>query len=255
MKHYFISDAHLGSALIEDPKAHEDRFISWLKHVAADASAIYLLGDIFDFWFEFPHKKVQIEHQKVLDTLRILSHSGIDIHFFCGNHDQWTFGFLEEHCNIKVHHRHEIISIGNKQFFLAHGHGLGEKRRKVLLLNALFENKTARFIFRHIMPASWAWKLGKLWSMQSRKKHISPSGITKDTRFWDEDKEMQITFSKQHSELHPNINYYVMGHRHLDINLRLKTGAQILIIGDFYKLFTYAIFDGENISIEDYHSV
>ncbi len=246
MKHYFISDVHLGTKIIQDNEAHERKFIQWLEWVASDAKVIYLLGDIFDFWFEFP-RAVQTEYQATLDALRSITKQGVEVHFFCGNHDQWTFGHLEEYCGMVVHRRAEVVNIDGVDFFLAHGHGLGENRLKVKLLNALFESKVAQFVFRHTVPARWAWRFGSKWSASNRNKLNG-----QEPRWWGEDKENQAMYAKNHSLANPNVKFYIMGHRHIDHHLQFANKAQLMLIGDFYRLCTYAVWDGESLQLMDY---
>ncbi len=240
MKHYFISDAHLGSGIIKDSNAHQAKFVNWLNFAAKDANAIYLLGDIFDFWFEFP-SAIQTEYNNVLDAIRNITNKGIKVHFYCGNHDQWTFGYLESYCGIIVHRKEDILQIVGRKVFLAHGHGLGKQSIATRLMNGIFECKFAQFLFRHIVPAKWAWAFGKRWSEHNRRKHTE-----KESRFYSENKENQVIFAKKHSIENPDVNFYIMGHRHIELNLQLATGAQLMILGDFYELFTYASLDEVN---------
>ena len=122
---YFLSDAHLGSRAIENPQAHQQTLIDMLQSMARDARAIYLLGDIFDFWCEyFWRDKSKEQYQPFLQTLREITNQGIEIHFFIGNHDIWTFGWLEKETGIIVHRKHESVEINGKKVFLAHGDGL-----------------------------------------------------------------------------------------------------------------------------------
>ena len=117
---YFLSDAHLGSLLVKDQRAHENKLVDWLEKVKVDATAIYLLGDIFDFWFEYK-TVVPKGFVRFLGKLAELTDSGIEIHFLIGNHDIWTFGYLEKEVGLIVHKEAFTVQLGTKKFFMAHG--------------------------------------------------------------------------------------------------------------------------------------
>lgn len=246
MKYYFLSDAHLGSLTVSDPAAHQAKFIGWLEMAAADGDAIFLLGDIFDFWFEFP-KAIPEGYDAVIETIRRTVQRGVEVHFFCGNHDQWTFGYLESHCGVKLHRKEFVTQLCGKTFFMHHGHGLGEMSSATRRLNALFESRISRWLFRYLMPPRAAWSFGYKWSERNRLRHSEHDGV-----FLGENNEPQVIFAKHYSAEHPGTDYIVMGHRHIELNLMLATGTQLVILGDFFNLFTYAVFDGKNISLETY---
>ncbi|MEI8086635.1 MAG: UDP-2,3-diacylglucosamine diphosphatase, partial [Paludibacter sp.] len=130
---YFLSDAHLGSLIVRDPRAHEKKLVDWLDTVKTDATAIYLLGDLFDFWFEY-HTVVPKGFVRFLGKLAELTDAGIEVHFFTGNHDIWTFGYLENEVGLIVHREPQTVQLGNKRFFLAHGDGLHAEDRGFELL-------------------------------------------------------------------------------------------------------------------------
>lgn len=246
MKYYFLSDAHLGLRTIKDAATHQKKLIEWMRFVATDASEVFLLGDIFDFWFEFPNR-IPPGFDDVLQEMKALSDKGIKVHFFCGNHDQWTFGYLERECGVIVHRQEYETVLCGKKFFMHHGHGLGENNRFTKILNRIFESDICRWLFRHLMPPSLAWKLGYAWSKKNRLKHS-----LYDNKFLGENVESQIVFAKKYSERHKDVDYIVMGHRHMEVNIMLATGAQVMILGDFISLFSYATFDGEILAMETF---
>lgn len=122
---YFISDAHLGSLLVKDPRAHEKKLVDWLDKIKVDATTIYLVGDMFDFWFEYK-TVVPKGFVRFLGKLAELTDSGIEIHFFIGNHDIWTFGYLETEVGLIVHKEPYTVQIGTKKFYIAHGDGISD---------------------------------------------------------------------------------------------------------------------------------
>ncbi len=246
MKYYFLSDAHLGLRTVTDPSVHQQRFISWLDTAAADATAIFLLGDIFDFWFEFP-RAVQSEYRAALEAIARTVKSGVEVHFFCGNHDQWTFGYLESHCGVTLHRKEFVTTLCGKTFFLHHGHGLGDTPAATRMLNALFESSASRWLFRHIVPPRAAWNFGYRWSEKNRLRHSED-----DSAFRGENQEPQVLFAKSYSAAHPGTDYIVMGHRHIELNLMLASGTQLVLLGEFFSLFTYAVFDGNALYLETF---
>ena len=137
---YFISDAHLGSRIIENPLAHEKKLVSWLDMVKTDATQIFLMGDMFDFWFEYK-TVVPRGFVRFLGKLAELTDAGIEIHFFTGNHDIWTFGYLENEIGLKVHRKPETMQLGSKSFFLAHGDGLDMGDKKFHFIRRIFHSK------------------------------------------------------------------------------------------------------------------
>ncbi len=245
MKYYFLSDAHLGSLTVADTHAHEQRLVNWLDSVRTDAAAIFLLGDIFDFWFEYK-TVVPKGFTRLLGKLREITESGIPVHFFVGNHDLWTFGYLEEEIGLIVHREPQIFTLEGKRFFLAHGDGLGDDDRKFSLIRKIFHSRFCQWAFRNVLPVNVGMNFGQRWSASNRRKHEQHA-----YDFLGEDKEPLVLFAKRHSEENP-VDFYIFGHRHIVLNLMLKNGSQMLIIGDFMKEFSYAVFDGEQIAIENF---
>ena len=122
---YFLSDAHLGSLAIEHGRMHERRIVRFLDSIKHKAEAIYLLGDLFDFWNEYK-MVVPKGYTRFLGKLSELTDMGVEVHFFVGNHDLWTYGYLEEECGLIVHKKPLTTEIYGKVFYLAHGDGLGD---------------------------------------------------------------------------------------------------------------------------------
>lgn len=232
---YFMADAHLGTRTIADVRAHEQRIVNWLDAASRDAEAIYLLGDIFDFWFEYK-TVVPKGYCRLLGKLCEITDSGIPVHFFTGNHDLWTFGYLEQEIGLIVHRNPIITQIGGKKFFLAHGDGLNDNSHSFKLLRAIFHNKLLQKGFR-ALPPTWGQRLGYAWSARNRRNHDLKGS------FRSMEHEPLIRFAMQHSSQH-NVDYYIFGHRHILLQKTLPTGAQIAIIGDFMQQFSYAVFDG-----------
>ena len=243
---YFLSDAHLGSLLVKDKRAHEKMLVDWLDQVKADATVIYLLGDIFDFWFEYK-TVVPKGFVRVLGKLAELTDSGIEIHFFIGNHDIWTFGYLENEIGLIVHKEPYIVQLGNKKFYLAHGDGISVEDHGFKLIRKIFHSNTAQKLFR-LVPAQLGQDFGYNWSKNNRIKHQEY-----DNKYLGEDKEALVLFAKKYAENH-DIDFLIFGHRHIALDLQLRDKKRVVILGDFVSLFSYGVFDGESFNLEYFGS-
>ncbi len=232
---YFLSDAHLGSRVIADRAVHQAKVMALLNQMSEDATAIYLLGDMFDFWFEYfwGHDS---EFEPFFDTLRSLTDKGIEVHYFIGNHDIWTFGYIAKRTGAIVHRKPEIMLLNGKRCFLAHGDGLGFTHRSFRILRSIFHNPVLQFLFR-LLPPALGNAFGYNWAKHSREKEI-----VRPTGYKGEKNEELIQFTKEQEQT-AHCDYYIFGHRHIELDLELSTRARILILGDMFKLYTYAQMD------------
>ncbi|MBR1808398.1 MAG: UDP-2,3-diacylglucosamine diphosphatase [Paludibacteraceae bacterium] len=242
---YFLSDAHIGSRALNDRAAHQKQVCNLLLSLAADATEIYLLGDMFDYWYEYVWRKPQ-EYNLTLQTLRTLTDQGIAVHYFTGNHDLWTFGWLERQTGVILHRHSQIMQIGGKQCLLAHGDGVGpsdllsrypkhlrRKIRRFMFLRSVFHNPLLQRLYA-LVPPSLGDKFGYEWARRSRMKELAnPVG------YLGENKEALVLFAKEH-EQKEHLDYYIFGHRHIELDLQLATGARVIILGDMFRQFTYA---------------
>lgn len=231
---YFLSDSHLGSRLINNPVEHQQRLIRCLRMMSRDAEQVFLLGDIFDFWCEFFYGRAGKPHgfDDVLTALRELT-KHCPVHFFIGNHDLWTFGWLARETGMQVHYEPLDITLCGKRCFLAHGDGLLRIDRQYTFIRGLFHNPLAQFLFR-LVPPALGNRLGYSWAAASRRKHLQVPNIYRG-----ENEEEQMIFAKQH-EQHDHFDYYIFGHRHLEMHLLLASGAQVCVIGDFCDHMQFA---------------
>ena len=248
---YFLSDAHLGSRAITNPEAHQQKVIDMLQGMAKDASAIYLLGDLFDFWCEYFWKdKSKEQYRPFLDTLKTLTANGIQIHFFIGNHDIWTFGWLEKETGVIVHKKTESTTINGIRIFIAHGDGLvasdyihqlpqkvQKKIRNFIFLRKVFHNPILQFIFR-LLPPCVGNELGYEWAKNSRLKEMAHPVPYKG-----EEKEELILFAKEQERNGNHHDFYIFGHRHIELDLMLSYRSRIILLGDCWQQFTYAQMD------------
>ena len=240
---YFISDAHLGSRLIKNPKEHEKKIVDWLDKVKSDATAIYLMGDMFDFWFEYK-TVVPKGFVRFLGKLAELVDNGIEIHFFIGNHDIWTFGYFEKEIGLIVHRSPETVKLENKTFYLAHGDGLYAEDKGFKFLRNIFHSSIAQKSFS-LVPPRLGQEFGYRWSKSNREKilHI-------ENKFLGEENENLVVFAKKYVEEHNDIDFLIFGHRHIALDLEIKKNKRIIILGDFVSAFTYGVFDGEHFQLE-----
>lgn len=233
-KVYFLSDAHLGSKFHVNPTDTERKLCRFLDFAKQDAHSIYLVGDIFDYWFEYK-KVVPRGFTRVLGKLAEITDSGIDVHFFIGNHDIWLTDYLQNECGLIIHHAPIIATINGKHLFIAHGDGLGDDSLSFKILRKIFHSKVLRFFFAGIHPR-WTVALAHAWSSHSRE-----SGAIAD--FLGEDKEFLIKFAKEKVKKQPDIDYFIFGHRHIVLDFKLNDKTHVIHLGDWISHFSYAVLD------------
>jgi len=245
-KTYFVSDVHLGAPALKNNREREKLFVSFLDEIANDAGEIYLLGDVFDFWYEY--KKVAPRgFVRTLGKIAELTDRGIPVHFFTGNHDVWVFDYLPSETGVIVHREPYTTTINKRVFFLAHGDGLDPNEKGYLLLKKLFTSKTAQFLFTRLHP-NFAFWLGHKWSKNSRiSKGLEPE-LTNGV-----ENESVVAFAKKYSENNA-VDYFIFGHRHIMLNYEVLPNIKVLILGEWINYFSYAVFDGEKIELKKYNT-
>ena len=243
---YFLSDAHLGSWAIPHARTQERRLVRFLDSIKHKASAVYLLGDMFDFWNEYRYV-VPKGYTRFLGKISELTDMGVEVHFFTGNHDIWTYGYLQQECGMTVHTKPGTTEIADKVFFLAHGDGLGDPDHKFKLLRKVFHNRFCQRLLNFFHPR-WGMWLGLTWAKHSRMKRVDGA----EPPYMGEDKEHLVLFTKQYMKSHPDIDFFIYGHRHIELDLMLSQKSRMLILGDWISQFTYAVFDGEHLFLEEY---
>ena len=232
---YFLSDAHLGSRAIPHSRTQERRLVNFLDSIKERAAAVYLLGEVPKGYTRF------------LGKLSELTDRGVEVHFFIGNHDIWCGDYLEKECGVILHREPLTCEIYGKEFFLAHGDGLGDDDRSFRFLRTIFHSHTLQRMFSALHPR-WSVELGLEWAKHSRLKREGG----KEPPYMGEDKEPLVLFTKDYLKTHPNINYFIFGHRHIMLDLMLSRTSRILILGDWISDFSYAVFDGENLFMEQF---
>lgn len=243
---YFISDAHLGSWAVPHRRMQERRLVRFLDLIKERAAAVYLLGDMFDFWHEYKFV-VPKGYTRFLGKISELTDHGVEVHFFTGNHDLWVHDYFEKECGMIVHREPMTVEIYGRLFYLAHGDGLGGRDRKFGFLRYMFHNNTCQRLFAAVHPR-WGMYFGLSWARHSRLSHAARC----DEGYKGEDNEALVAFAKGYLKTHPNINYFIFGHRHIELDLALTPAARIIILGDWISKYTYLTFDGEHLFMENY---
>ena len=239
-KIYFASDFHLGSFDISDSHKREKMVISWLSSIEKDAKAIYLLGDIFDFWFEYK-KVVPKGFVRLLGKLADLIDKGIDIHYVVGNHDMWMNDYLEQEIGLKLHFQEFIINEDNKLIFLGHGDGLGKGDYTYKLLKAIFSSNICKWMFSRLHP-NFGISLGQAWSNKSKKRQ---------EKLVNEDKEILAGYCKEQQKNNP-VDYYVFGHRHIPIDVKIDERCRYINLGDWIHHNTYAVYSDQKLELKKF---
>ncbi len=238
-KIYFASDFHFGIPDHDTSLVREKRFIDWLETVSADASAIFIMGDIFDFWFEYK-TVVPKGYVRLLGTLAKITDSGIPVHVFKGNHDIWAFDYLKKEIGIHLHRKAEIFEFDGKKFYLAHGDGLGPGDKGYKFLKYVFEAKINQFLFRWLHP-DIGIHMGLFFSKRSRMANDLKNKGTTDKH--DVNGEMLYQYAMKKAKDFPNVDFFIFGHRHIVLHEKITGKAQLIILGDWISIFSYAIFE------------
>ena len=246
-KVYFVSDLHLGSDVLEHPHVTEKRFARWLDTIRDEARAIYLLGDIFDFWFEYK-KTVPRGFIRFLGKIAEIQDAGTEVHFLIGNHDIWMFDYFQQELGVTVHTQPLRTTIHEKVFYLAHGDGLADCSRSFRFIRAIFHNRFCQFLFARF-PSRWGIGFGHWWSRHSRIKDLAHT-----VAYLGEENEYLVLYSKEYIREDPNIDYFIYGHRHILLDLKLNPKTRMLIVGDWMQYFSYAVFDGKELSLKQYNA-
>ncbi|HPE35207.1 MAG TPA: UDP-2,3-diacylglucosamine diphosphatase [Bacteroidales bacterium] len=250
-KIYFASDFHFGIPDRNSSLRREEKFVRWLDRVKADAEEIFLMGDLFDFWFEYK-TVVPKGYVRLLGKLAEISDAGIPLHFFRGNHDMWAFDYLEKEVGIKLYRQPVIREFAGKKFFLAHGDALGRGDNGYKLIKYIFERKINRFLFRWIHPDIGV-RLGLFWSGRSRYANIiKEEKEARESIQPDFQKSRLAGFCRDYLHSGEHIDYFIFGHWHVANIEPLENGSFYIHLGDWLTRYTYGIFDGEKFELKKF---
>ena len=243
-KIYFASDNHLGAPSNKESRIREKKFVKWLDSIKEDAEIIFLLGDLFDFWFEYKHS-VPKGFTRTLGKLAELSDQGIKIYFFVGNHDMWMNGYFENELNIEVFYKSQDFRINDKNFMIGHGDGLGPGDKGFKRMKKMFRNSISKFFFRWIHP-----DIGVSMAQYFSMKNKLLSGVD-DIEYKGEDNEWLVKYAKR-KLTQDNYDFFVFGHRHLPLNIKLSNESSYINTGDWISYYSYAEFDGNKLELKYY---
>lgn len=241
---YFISDLHLGASYLDNPLEYERKAVKWLRSIASDASELYLLGDILDYWYEY-RNVVPRGYTRFFGALAELADAGVKITWFIGNHDIWIFDYLPKEIGLKVVDGSKVVEIAGKRFLLAHGDGLGNLPRGFKFIRSIFRNKICQRLFASIHPR-WTIPFAHRWSSHSRDFD------GKAPTFSGNDNENFISFARQYLSSNPSIDYFIFGHYHIMLDYKLSDSSRLIILGDWIHHFSYAKFDGNDVELASF---
>ena len=243
-KVYFASDNHLGAPTKEESLPREKKFVSWLNAVKKDAAAIFLIGDLFDFWFEYK-TVVPKGFTRTLGKLAEISDSGIPVYYFVGNHDLWMNGYFEEELGIPVYHKAQEFIIKDSKVFIGHGDGLGPGDKGYKRMKKVFTNPFFKWLFKWLHPDIGV-KIAQYLSVKN--KLISGD---EDAKFLGEENEWLVKYSKRKLE-DKHRDFFVFGHRHLPLEIELTDNSKYVNLGDWIQYYTFGEFDGKELTLKTY---
>ena len=223
----------------ESSLLREKKLVRWLDMVSKDADEIFLMGDLFDFWFEYKYV-VPKGYVRLLGKLAEITDDGIPVHMFRGNHDIWAFNYLTNELNIKLYRNPILREFDGKKFFLAHGDGLGPGDNGYKFLKKVFEFKPNQWLFRWLHPDIGS-RMGLYFSQKSRLANITKS--KNNVEKVDIDNEMLFHYAHETLSKQPDINYFVFGHRHIPIQKNIADNSELIILGDWLNIFSYGVFE------------
>ncbi len=245
-KIYFASDFHLGIPDHESSLIREKKLVRWLETIEGDATEIFLMGDIFDFWFEYKYV-VPKGYVRLLGKIAEITDRGIPVHVFRGNHDIWAFDYLNKELGVVLHRKPQIREFDGKKFFLAHGDGLGPGDRGYKFLKKVFEFRPNQFLFRWLHPDIGS-RMGLYFSQRSRLAGVAK--YKKNPVKVELEDEMLIHYANRKIKEIPDIDYFIFGHRHIPTQEKIGDNAELIILGDWLYLYTYGVFENGKMKLE-----
>ncbi len=239
---YFASDFHLGAPDYLSSLAREKEIVKWLNACRKDAEEIFLVGDVFDFWFEY-RRVVPRGFTRLLGTISEITDSGIPVHWFTGNHDMWIFDYLPKECGIQLHREPVVREWNGKRLMIGHGDGLGPGDHGYKFIKKVFASPLCQWLFARLHPNFGIWLASKS-SGYSR----SVTG-DHDRIFLGEDNEWLVVYAREVLQ-REHFDYFIFGHRHLPLEIKLNDRSVYMNLGDWLKDYTYGVFDGEKLTLE-----
>lgn len=239
---YFASDFHLGVPDYAQSLLREKKVVAWLNSIKPTAKALYLVGDIFDFWFEYRYTAPKY-YTRLLGKIAEFTDSGIEVHYFIGNHDMWTFGYLEQELGVILHRDNISVQLDGKQFLIGHGDGKGPGDYGYKMLKKVFRSPVSQWLFARLHP-NFAFWMAQFWSYKSRINNDDPLEFVADNEWLYQ--YCQRKLKNQHYD------YLIFGHRHLPVDVAVGESSRYINLGDWIVHFTYAVFDGHQLELRAY---
>lgn len=244
-KTYFASDAHLGLNIYEDRITAEKRLVKWMDSIKPDCKALYFVGDMFDYWFEYKYV-IPKGFVRFIGKMAEFIDDGIPVYLYTGNHDVWMFDYFQKEIGATVCTQETITEIDGKKFYIAHGDGLGDPSLTFRFMRCFFRNKVCQALYKWIHP-DVTMPFGHAWSQSNRKKKQG----NKAEQYLGEENEFLVQFAKEHVQKN-DVDYYIFGHRHIELDLTIEERKRVIILGDWITKFTYAVWNGERLEMRRY---
>lgn len=239
---YFLSDLHLGASYFDNPLDAERRVVSFLQSIAHDARRIFLVGDVLDYWYEYKYV-VPRGFTRFLGTLGLLSDRGVEITWLIGNHDIWLFDYISSELGVRVIDGTLSCELDGRKFFITHGDGVGKASAGFRFIRSMFRNKICQKLYAAVHPR-WTVPLAYGWSKSNRGVHPVPDPYSGLSR------EPLMVFAREYLDTHPDINFFIFGHRHVLVDQPLSPSCRAIILGDWIDQCSYARFTpGEGLSL------
>jgi UDP-2,3-diacylglucosamine hydrolase len=245
-KIFFLSDFHLGAPDAEKSLLREKKIVQFLEEIRREAAVIFIVGDMFDFWYEY-RRVVPKGYVRLLGKLAEITDAGTPVHFFVGNHDMWMKDYLQKELNIPVYFAPVDFEFNGRQFHIGHGDGLGPGDHGYKMLKKIFRNPVCQWLFG-ILPPYAGMGIANYMSRRSRAQ----TGATEE-KFLGEDREWLIIYCKEVLQK-KFYDFFVFGHRHLPINYRLTEKTAYMNLGDWIRYNSYGVFDGDKLELKYYTS-
>ncbi len=245
-KIYFASDFHLGVPTLEESHLREKKIVAWLNHIKNDAQEIHLVGDIFDFWYEYKYT-VPKGTVRLLGKIAEITDSGIPVHFYIGNHDLWMKDYFEKELKVIIHREPVIKVINNIKLYIGHGDGLGPGDNGYKILRKIFTNKFIWWCYSRLHP-NLAFYIAK--SSSKRSRIVTADS---DEKFLGNENEWLFLYCREYLKKE-KIDYFIFGHRHLPLTLNVDDKATYINLGEWINYCTYAEFNGETVSLKKWEN-
>jgi UDP-2,3-diacylglucosamine hydrolase len=244
-KIFFASDFHLGVPDHETSLKREKLIIAWLDSIKKEAHSIYLVGDIFDFWFEYTHT-IPKGYIRLLGKLAELRDAGIPIFLFTGNHDMWMFGYFSQELNIPIYRAPILLTVGAQKLLVGHGDGLGPGDHTYKFIKRFFNSRLCQWLFARLHP-NFGFFIAQTWSRKSRIANLK-----REEKFEGEEGEFLWVYCRE-LEKKQHHDFYIFGHRHLPLDLKVTESSRYINLGEWVHFNTYAVYDGTNVELKTFN--